>query len=454
MSLQGGQGTGLRGPVLRRPAPTVVLAFGSVIALGSALLLLPVASEGGVATGPVTALFTATSAVCVTGLTVVGTPGHWSMFGELVILGLFQLGGFGIMAAASLLGLVVARRVPMRMQLTAQAETKSVGLGEVRRVLVGVARTSLLFEAATAAVLTVRLWSAYQEPFGRAAYLGVFHAVSAFNQAGFALYPDSLARFTTDAWITLPVVVAVIAGGIGFPVLFELRRRLRAPRRWSLHTKLTVGTSAVLLVLSTLAVCAGEWSNPATLGSLTVPGKLLAGFFNATMSRSAGLSTVDVGEMHPVTWFALDIFMFIGGGSASTAGGIKVTTFALLAFVLVAEIRGQPTVHVLGRRLPADLQRQALTIALLSIAVVTVTTLVLLVVTPFGLDRVLFESLSAFGTVGLSTGITAELPPAGALMLTVVMFAGRVGPVTVASALALRERTRRYELPEERPIVG
>lgn len=448
-------GPGPRVPLLRRrPARAVLLTYASAIAVGTGLLSLPVATAGAGSADPVTALFTATSAVCVTGLIVVDTAEHWSLFGELVVLGLFQLGGFGIMAVATLLGLLVARRIPMGLQLTAQAETQSPGLGEVRRVVLGVARTSLLFEGATAAVLTLRLWSAYQEPFGRATYLGVFHAVSAFNQAGFALYPDSLARYATDPWVALPVVIAVTAGGIGFPVLFELRRHLRAPRRWSLHTKLTVGTSAVLLALSTAAVTAAEWSNPATLGRLGAGGKLLVGFFNAGMARSAGLSSVDVGEMHPVTWLSLDIFMFIGGGSASTAGGIKVTTFALLAFVIVAEIRGQPTVHVLGRRLPADIQRQALTVALLSILVVAVTALVLLAVTSFSLDRVLFESLSAFGTVGLSTGITGELPPAGALMLVVVMLAGRVGPVTVASALALRQRTRRYELPEERPIVG
>lgn len=440
-------------PGLRHPAQVLVAAFVVVIAIGTVLLALPAASVTGNATSVVTALFTATSAVTVTGLTVVDTAGYWSTFGEVVILGLFQAGGFGIMTMATLLGLVLVRRMPLRLQLSAQAERKSLGLGDVGSVAFGVALVSLFFEFGTALILTVRLWATYGEPFAHAVYLGVFHAVSAFNGAGFALYSGSLSRFATDPWVCLPVAVAVIAGAIGFPVLFELRRRLRFPRRWSLHATITVGTTLILLAAATVAVTAGEWSNPATLGRFGVPGKMLAGFFNAAM-RTAGLSTIDISELHSATLLALDVVMFIGGGSASTAGGIKVTTFALLAFVMWAEIRAEPGVHVLGRRLPPDIQRQALTIALLSVAVVVISALVLLSITPFDLDRVLFEAVSAFATVGWSTGITAQLGATGQLLLVAVMFAGRLGPVTVASALALRERTRRYELPEERPIVG
>jgi Trk-type K+ transport system membrane component len=221
-----------------------------------------------------------------------------------------------------------------------------------------------------------------------------------------------------------------------------------------MHTKITVGTTAVLLAAGALAITAAEWTNPATLGPLSVPGKLLAGSFHGVMPRTAGFNSLDVGQMHPGTLLINDILMFIGGGSGGTAGGIKVTTFALLAFVILAEIRGEPNVHVLGRRLPAGIQRQALAIALLSVGAVMLCTLVMLTITPFTLDRVLFEVVSAFATVGLSTGITADLPPAGHAILTVLMFAGRLGPITLAAALALRERTRRYELPEERPIVG
>lgn len=440
-------------PSFRRPARVVLGAFATVIAVGAVLLSLPAASAGSAAASPVTALFTATSAVCVTGLIVVDTPNYWSTFGELVILGLIQVGGFGIMTLASLLGLVVARRMSLRLQLSTQVERKSLGVGQMRQVVLGVARTSVLFEVCVAAVLCARLWMGYGEPFGRAAYLGGFHAVSAFNSAGFALYSDSLMRFVTDPWICVPVAVAVLFGGLGFPVLFELRRHLRVPHHWSLHAKLTLGMMLILLVFAGVAVTAGEWANPATLGRLGAPGKLLAGFFQASM-RTAGFNTVEIGEMNPATLLSLDVLMFIGGGSASTAGGIKVTTFALLGFVILAEIRAEPDVGVLGRRLPRDIQRQALTVALLSVGAVVIFTTVLLAIAPFTLDRVLFEAISAFGTVGWSTGITPQLSDVGKLLVTAAMFAGRLGPATLASALALREHTRRYELPEERPIVG
>lgn len=432
----------------------VVAGFGATILLGTVLLLLPAAAEDGAETSLLDALFTATSAVCVTGLIVVDTPSHWSAFGEAVVLGLIQVGGFGIMTLASLLGLLLSRRLGLRMQLTAQTETKSLALGDVRRVLAGVAAVSLVFEASLASVLAARLWIGYGVPLPRAAYEGVFHAVSAFNNAGFALYPDNLVRFVTDPWICLPIAVAVIAGGLGFPVLFELRRELVNPRRWSLHTKITVATTAVLLTAGAFAITASEWANPGTLGRLSVPGKLLAGFFQGVMPRTAGFNSVDIAAMRPDSLLVTDMLMFIGGGSASTAGGIKVTTFALLAFVIWAEARGQPTVHVMGRRLPADTQRQALTIALLGVAVVAASTFTLLAVAPYRLDAVLFEAASAFGTVGLSTGITPDLPAAGQILLIVLMFIGRLGPVTLATALALRDRARRYELPEERPIVG
>lgn len=456
MLLSRGETTFVAGSAALKPHPTrmFVAGFGAAVVIGTALLLLPVAAADGRSSGVLVALFTATSAVSVTGLIVVDTPQHWSAFGEVVILGLIQLGGFGILTTASLLGLLATRRFGLRMQLTAQTERKSLGLGEVRRVMLGVVKISLAFEVVIAVVLTVRLWSRYGISPGRAMYEGIFHGVSAFNGAGFALYSESMSRYVTDAWICLPIAIGVIAGSLGFPVLIELRRELGTPRRWSLHTKITVYTSAILLAIGTISVIVSEWANPRTLGPLGIPGKLLAGFFQGSMPRSGGFNTVDVGAMESDTLLVTDMMMFIGGGSASTAGGIKVTTFALLAFVIWAEVRGQPTVHVMGRRVPAEIQRQALTVALLGVAVMAASTFTLLIVSPFRLDVVLFEVASAFGTVGLSTGITGELPPAGQALIAALMFIGRVGPATLATALALRERVRRYELPEERPIVG
>ncbi|WP_239138690.1 TrkH family potassium uptake protein [Actinoplanes regularis] len=442
------------GRVARRPAKLMVLGFAGAIAMGWGLLMVPAATSAGREAGGVTALFTATSAVCVTGLTIEDTSTYWSGFGDAVIVGLIQIGGFGIMTFASLLGLLVARRLRMRLQLSAQAETRTMGVGEVRRVVLGVLRISVLVEALVAMLLTWRFADGYGEPWSRAAYLGLVHSVSAFNNAGFGWYPNNLMRFVGDPLICLPISAAVIIGGLGFPVLFELRRTLHKPRKWSLHTKITIGMTVILLSLGWVLITWAEWTNPATLGGLGFKEKLLAGFTTAVMPRTAGFNSVDLSQIHDTTMLINIILMFIGGGSASTAGGIKVTTFALLGFVILAEIRGEPSVHALGRRLPAAIQRQALTIALLSVGMVMAATLALLALTPFAGKDVLFEVTSAFATVGMTTGITAKVGTAGHLLLIALMFIGRLGPITAAAALAMRERTRRYELPEERTIVG
>ena len=437
------------------PAHVVTFGFAAAITVVTALLMLPLARPDGVGTSFRTALFTATSAVCLTGLTVVDTPTHWSTFGELVILIGIQFGGFGIMTSASLLGLLVSRRLGLRTRLLAAAETKSLGLGDVRRVIRGVALVSIAVEAIVAVVLILRLWLGYGEPLGRAAYYGIFHSVSAFNSAGFVLYSDNLVRFVTDPVVCLPIAAAVLLGGIGFPVLFELRRELGRPRRWSLHTKTTVLTYMLLLAGGTAAMITFEWRNPQTLGPHAIPGKLLAAFFQGGVQpRSGGFNSLDVGAMYETTWLVNDALMFIGGGSAGTAGGIKVTTFMLLFYAIVAEARGDPTVDAFGRQVPSAVLRQALTVALLGVAMVATGTLALLAISGLDLDRVVFEATSAFGTVGLSTGITASLPAAGHYVLIALMFVGRTGPITLASALALRERHRFYRLPEERPIVG
>ncbi|GAB3880230.1 hypothetical protein GCM10027612_07410 [Microbispora bryophytorum subsp. camponoti] len=243
-------------------------------------------------------------------------------------------------------------------------------------------------------------------------------------------------------------------GGLGFPVLFELRRSWRRPSRWSLLTRVTLAVTAVLLAGGTLIFLATEWSNPRTLGQLDGPGKLLAAFFTAVMPRTAGFNSLDLAHMYPSSWLVTDLLMFVGGGSAGTAGGIKITTVGLLAFIVWTEMRGESRVNIGHRRLPEAAQRQAVSLTVLGVGLVAFSTYILLVLTPHGLDRVLFEVVSAFGTAGLSTGITASIPPPGHLLLIALMFVGRIGPLTLGSALALKERTRRYELPEEGMIVG
>ncbi len=441
-------------PRFSHPAQVVVAGFAAAIVVGAGLLLLPVSRSETSGASLVDALFTSTSAVCATGLITVDTPVYWSGFGQAVILVLIQVGGFGIMALATLLGLLVSRRLGLRNRLNAAAEVKSLGLSDVRQVLVGVARTSVLFEAAGALVLAVRLMTAYGEPPGRALWLGVFHAVSAFNNAGFALYSDSMTGFAADPFVSVPVIVLVVAGGLGFPVLFELRRAWRTPRRWTLHTKIVMSMTAILLPLGTLMFLVLEWTNPGTLGPLSVAGKAVAGLFQGVQPRTAGFNSIDTGALNEATLLGTDVLMFIGGGSAGTAGGIKVTTFAVLLFVVASEIRGDESVTAFGRRVPRQAQRQAFSVALLAVGVVVGATALLLLLTPFSLDDVLYEVVSAFSTVGLSTGITSQLGTAGQLLLIALMFLGRLGPIILASALALRSRPRLYDLPHERPIIG
>jgi len=309
---------------LLHPTRTVVLAFLLAILVGTALLMTPMASSGVAPTPLLVAFFTAVSAVCVTGLVVVDTGTHWSFFGQFVIMLLFQIGGFGMMTAATLLGLMVNRSLRLRSRLIAQVETHSIGLGDVSGVAKMVLIVTLIAELILAAVLFARFHWGYHMPWSEALWHGVFHSVSAFNNAGFSLNEDSLMRFATDAWILLPIAMAIVVGGIGFPVFHDIRSRLRDPRHWSLHTKLTLSGTAVLLL-----------------------------------------------------------------------GGTDLPT-----------------------------------------------------------DQVIFEVISAFGTVGLSTGITADLPPSGQLMLTLLMYVGRVGTITLAASLAMGHVRAAYRYPEEHPIVG
>ncbi len=434
----------------------MVGGFAAAIAVGTLLLLLPMSTTGRLAT-PLEALFTATSAVCVTGLAVVDTGSFWTPFGQVVILALIQLGGFGVMTAASLLGLLVSRRLDLRTRLVAAASTRSVGLGDVRSVLIGVLRVTVAVEGAVALLVAARLVVGYGTAPGEALWHGLFHAVSAFNNAGFALYADSLVGFVGDPWICVPLCLAVVLGGIGFPVLFELyraRRRRTGPSRWSLHTKLTLLTSGVLLAGGTLFFLVAEWANPRTLGALGVGDRVLAAFTQSVMARTAGYNSLDTSAMNSGTWLGTDVLMFIGGGSASTAGGIKVVTFAVLAFVIWSELRGDPDVTAFDRRVAAATQRQAVSVALLGVAAVLLSTLVITATSPFGLDRILFEVTSAFSTTGLSAGITADLAAPHQLILVGLMFLGRLGPITLGSALALRSRPRLFRHPESAAVIG
>jgi Trk-type K+ transport system membrane component len=335
-----------------------------------------------------------------------------------------------------------------------QTENRSLGLGDISNVARLVLVVTLAAQAAVAAVLTLRLHFSYGQAWGEAAWSGVFHAVSAFNNAGFSIHADGLVRYASDLMILAPVMLAIVVGGIGFPVLNDLRQQLRDPRHWSLHTKLTLIGTAVLLVLGTLAVLAFEWDNARTLGPLGLADKLLSSLFVSVSARTAGFNALDIGALTRETWALHYFLMFVGGGSAGTAGGVKVGTVAVLALLVIAEIKGHRDTEAFGRRVGASAQRQAITVLVLGSIVVVLGTLILLRTTNFPTDQVIFEVISAFGTVGLSTGITPQLPVTGQLTLAVLMFLGRVGTITIATSLLLGERRMPYRYPEEHPIVG
>jgi Trk-type K+ transport system membrane component len=294
----------------------------------------------------------------------------------------------------------------------------------------------------------------YEEDWGEAAWHSIFYGISAFNNAGFVPTPEGLDPYVSDWWVLLPIIVGVFVGSLGFPVILNLVGHLREPRRWNLHSKLTITTSLALVVFGSVLVAAFEWTNPDTFKPLDWAGTILASLFAGVMPRSGGFSTVDVGEMHEGTWLLMDALMFAGGGSASTAGGIKVTTLAVMLLAIVAEARGDRDVEAFGRRIPREALQVAIAVSLVSATFVLISSLLLLAMTGETLDVVLFEVISAFATCGLSTGLTPELPDSGKYVLTVLMFIGRTGTMTLAAALALRNRRRVIRLPEEWPIIG
>lgn len=435
----------------KNPARIVLAAYLGFITLGTVLLFLPFATDARSGLGFSDALFTATSAVTVTGLSTVDIA-TFSLFGELVILALIQIGGFGIMTIASIAILITSRRVSLRQRMVARAEIASIEIGELRPLIIGIAKFTIVTEVLIALLLFIRFSGFIGDGVDAPGYSAIFHAISGFNNAGISLYSDSLIRFATDPFLLLTLSAAFILGGLGFPVLIELRRRV-APHKWSLHTKITLSMTAILLVVAPILILTLEWDNTKTFGSMSTGEKLFAGWFTGSTPRTAGFNIVPTGDMTDPTLLVITTLMFIGAGTASTSGGIKVVTFAILAFVLLAEVRGDSDVNVFNRRLPSTVIRRAITVALLSVGLVVTASIILESISSFQLTDTIFEVTSAFGTVGLSTGITADLPIVGHLMLAVIMVAGRVGLLTFITALALRGQQLSYRFPEEQPII-
>ena len=434
------------------PARIAVAGAGAVLICGTALLMLPVSSADGTWTGLVDSLFTAVSAMSVTGLVVLD-PAHWTTFGQVVILLLIQIGGTGVMTLATLLGLVTMRRLGLRARVTAGREIHAE-LGDAGAVVRGIVVTSLLIELVVAAILFTAFALRDGLPVLSAAGSAVFHAVSAFNNAGFSLHSDSLIRYADDPLVALTLAAAVVAGGLGFPVIAELLRRRHGPRHWTLTTKLVLTGTPILLLAGLVTTLLTEHSNPGTLGPMDWPQKVLNALLHSVFSRTAGFNSVDVGAMREETWLSTVILMLIGGGPAGTAGGLKITTVLILVLTIRSELRGDSHVIAFGKRLPQGVNRQVVTVVGLMSIMLLGATAALMALEDHPLDRVLFEVASAISTTGLSTGITPQLSDASCLILALLMFVGRVGPISLGTALALRPRPLLYEPPKERPLIG
>ena len=450
MLISGKNGVCMKG-FLKNPARLVPLAFLVVILVGTLALMLPIARPEGVGAPFLTALFVATSAAAVTGLSTVDTQTYWTGFGQGIIYVLFHIGGFGIMSAATLLGMVVSRRIGLGRQLIVQAEARGIAAGDVRSVLKMILVIAVVVEGVATAVLTQRMMAA-GEPFGTALWHGAFHAGAAFTNAGFSTYSVGFTGFRSDIAAQMAIVVAIIIGGLGLPVLHDLRRRQRS---MSLHTRLTLFGSAALTLLGVAGVLVFEWGNPGTLGGMAPWEKVLNAVFHSVNTRSCGLNTVDNGAFTEETMMMSYALMLTGAGSAGTGGGVKVTTVMILILAVWSELRGDPDTGAFHRRISPSVQREALAVVGLAVAVLMVATVALSLMTEgIALTKLIYEAISAFGNVGLSMGITASLPAPAQGVIILLMYLGRVGIITVATGLALRARRTAYRYPEERPIVG
>jgi Trk-type K+ transport system membrane component len=450
----------------KSPSRFAILVFTGLIAALSLVLATPWASRDGEPVAFVDALFTAVSAICVTGLTTVDMSTQWSVFGNVAVLVGLQVGGIGVLTLASILGLVVSRKLGLRQRLLAAsdtnpsrihagpvAESQAVRLGEIGGLLATVALSALIIEVALTLVLIPRLLLYGLDPWA-ATWKSFYFAASAFTNTGFVPTEAGVEPFATDPWFLSVIGLGVLLGSLGFPVIFALLRLARTRARLSVHVKLTLVATLGLALLGALAILALEWSNPATLGAQDPLARPMTAGFMSLMTRSGGFANVDVDSMHGSTLLVMDMLMFVGGGSASTAGGIKVTTLAVLFLAAFAEAKGDTDMQVFQRRIPVDVLRLAVSVVLWGATIVAAAAIAILQITEEPLDRVLFDVISAFATCGLSTGLTEQLPDSGKYVLAATMWAGRVGTVTLAAALAAAQRRQLFMRPEERPIVG
>ena len=436
------------------PARVIVSSFILIIFTGACLLSLPIASNGGKSIGFLDALFTATSATCVTGLVVADTLTQWTLFGQIVILLLIQIGALGIVTLATFFSVLLGRKISMKGKILAQESISDYSFADVIKMIKSLIKITFTVELAGAILLCI----SFIPKFGaKGVYLAVFHSISAFCNAGFDLMGNyhSLTEFNGDPVTLYTVMLLVVTGGLGFIVWKDLAE-YRRTRTLYLHTKLVLIISGSLIVFGTLFFFASEYSNPETMGSLSFYERINSAVFHSVTCRTAGFNTLPLDEMSELSKIMTILLMFIGAAPGSTGGGIKVTTFGLLVMAILSNILGNEETVVLRRRVSQVVVNKALAIVGLSMVLIFIMTSVIVSVEEYPFINVLYEVTSAFGTVGLSTGITPELHTISKVMLIFTMFLGRVGPLSFALAIALREKKKLQNAvyPEGKIMVG
>jgi trk system potassium uptake protein len=436
------------------PPKILVLGFAVIILIGSFLLSLPIATQNGKGLDGLDAFFTATSATCVTGLVVVDTGSTFSLFGELVILSLIQIGGLGFMTFGTLIALLIGRRISFRERLLIQESLNYTSLQGIVKLIKTILLFTLIAESIGSLLLAIRF--SFDMPLQKAIYYGIFHTVSNFNNAGFDLMGEfkSLTDYVDDPTVTLTVCALIILGGIGFIVVHNVYEN-RTFRKISLHSKVVLATTAILLTVGTILIFILEYNNPKTLQPLSLGGKVLASFFHAVTPRTAGSNTLNIPDLTISTLFLTIIFMFIGASPGSTGGGIKTTTFATLMGAAWSQIKGKRDVEFFRYRIIPTMIYKSLTIILIALMLIIGVTMILSITEPTNdFLMILFETVSAFGTVGLSMGLTPELTTVGKVIISITMFIGRLGPLTVAIALAAQIENEHYRHPEGKFMIG
>lgn len=436
------------------PPKILVLGFAIIIFLGACLLTLPIATEDGNGLPFLNALFTATSATCVTGLIVVDTGDTFTMFGEIVILALIQIGGLGFMTFATLLFLLLGKKISLKERLLLKEAFNNISIAGLVKLVKRILLFTALIELIGGIILSIRF--SFDMPIGKAIYFGFFHSISNFNNAGFDLMGgfQGLTAYVADPFVVLTICALITIGGLGFIVMNELYE-YRETRRLSVHSKIVLSATVILTVGSTLLIFLFEYTNSKTIGDLTGLGKILGSFYQAVTPRTAGSNTLPIGDLTQSTLFLTILLMFIGAGSGSTAGGIKITTFAVLAATLWAQIRGKEDVVLFRRRIVIETILKALTVAMCGMVIVVFVTIFLSITEQkHSFMMYLFEATSAFGTVGLSMGLTPELTPAGRILIILTMFAGRLGPLTIAFAITKRRKPDAFHHPKGNIMIG